>query len=316
MSQKSQSDTGQKHFAVGRGLLAAAETLNFNMNEQRPSRQMGGVSSGVGVGGGGMEGQDGSTQMSRHGGAGSHLGSTMKLFASLGLSPSDLDALVEIPEEDISVETLPQILMQLKSRKTEVAERRSMATVSSDAAFRGASWNDVQAGRMASSSLGPGSARAQPSVDFGFGSLQDMAQNQGFNLNYASGGGGGGGGASRERSYSELSHHDSYSGLDMGSSASEPVFMQRRMGSPSNGKIQDFLGVTPTMFPHVCSLCDFDVHSILVSTVQPSLFFWTNFRFFWWRRRPWWNALASLLNLADSMFLKLHNQVQVHQTTT
>lgn len=259
MSQK--SDTGQKHFAVGRGLLAAAETLNFNMNEQRPSRPMGAGPSGVGAGGGGMEGQDASAQMSRHG---SHLGSTMKLFASLGLSPSDLDALVEIPEEDISVETLPQILMQLKSRKTEVAERRSMAAVSSDAAFRGG-WNDVQTGRMGSSSLGPASARAQPSVDFGFSSLQDLPQNQGFNLNYA---GGGGGGAGRERSYSELSHHDSYSGLDMGPPPSEPVFMQRRMGSPSNGKIQDFLGVTPTMFPHVCSLCDFDVHSILVSTVQ------------------------------------------------
>lgn len=286
MSQKSQSDTGQKHFAVGRGLLAAAETLNFNMNEQRPSRQMGGVSSGVGVGGGGMEGQDGSPQMSRHSSTGSHLGSTMKLFASLGLSPSDLDALVEIPEEDISVETLPQILMQLKSRKTEVAERRSMATVSSDAAFRGGSWNDVQTGRMGSSSLGPGSARPQPSVDFGFSSLQDMAQKQGFNLNYGSAGGGA---ASRERSYSELSHRDSYGGLDMAPSTSQPVFMPRRMGSPSNGKIQDFLGVTPTMFPHVCSLCDFDVHSILVSTVQPSPFFWTNFRFLWWSRSSRWN---------------------------
>lgn len=291
MSQKSQSDTGQKHFAVGRGLLAAAETLNFNLNEQRPSRQMGGVSSGVGVGGGGLEGrgglegQDGSPQMSRHSGSGSHLGNTMKLFASLGLSPSDLDALAEIPEEDISVETLPQILMQLKSRKTEAAERRAMTSMSSDAAFRGGSWTDVQTGRMGGSSLGLGSARPQPSVDFGFGSLQDVAQNRGFNLNYGSGGGGGG--ASRDRSYSELSHHDSYGGLDMGPSTSEPVFMQRRIGSPSNGKVQDFLGVTPTMFPHVCSLCDFDVHSILVSTVQPSLFFWTNFRFFWWRRRSW-----------------------------
>lgn len=267
MSQKSQSDAGQKHFAVGRGLLAAAETLNFNLSE-RPSRQMGGGPSGVGGGGGGMEGQDGSPQMSRHGG--SHLGNTMKLFASLGLSPSDLDALAEIPEEDISVETLPQILMQLKSRKTEAAERRAMAAMSSEAAFRGGSWSDVQPGRMGGSSLGLGSARPQPSVDFGFGSLQDVAQNRGFNLNYG-GGGGGGGGASRDRSYSELSHRDSYGGLDVGPSTSEPVFMQRRIGSPSNGKVQDFLGVAPTMFPHVCSLCDFDVHSILVSTVQPSL---------------------------------------------
>ncbi|XP_041799524.1 matrin 3-like 1.2 isoform X2 [Chelmon rostratus] len=263
MSQKSQSDGGQKHFAVGRGLLAAAETLNFSMNEQRPSRQMGAVSSGVGVGGGGMEGQDVSSQMSRRGG-GSHLGNTMKLFASLGLSPSDLDALAEIPEEDISVETLPRILMQLKSRKGDAGERRVASSMSSDSAYRGGrdSWDNVHVGRMGvgGPSLGQGSSRTQASADFGYSSLQDVAPSRGYNLNYNSSGGGGG---SRERPYSELSHHDSYSRLAMGPSTSDPVFMQRRIGSPSNGKVQDFLGVMPPMFPHVCSLCDFDVHSTM-----------------------------------------------------
>ncbi|XP_039976056.1 matrin 3-like 1.2 isoform X2 [Xiphias gladius] len=260
MSQKSQSDGGQKHFAVGRGLLAAAETLNFSMNEQRSSRQMGGMSAGVGVGGGGVEGQDGGAQMSRRGG-GSNLGSTMKLFASLGLSPSDLDALAEIPEEDISVETLPHILMQLKSRKGDTGERRGASSMSSDAAYGGGrdSWDDVHIGRIDGPSLGQGSARAQPSTDFGYSSLQDVSSSRGYSLNYNSSGGGG----SRERPFSELSHHDSYGGLGMGPPSSDPVFMQRRMGSPSNGKVQDFLGVMPPMFPHVCSLCDFDVHSTM-----------------------------------------------------
>ncbi|XP_056238533.1 matrin 3-like 1.2 isoform X2 [Seriola aureovittata] len=260
MSQKSQSDGGQKHFAVGRGLLAAAETLNFSMNEQRSSRQMGGMASGVGVGGGGgVEGQDGSGQMSRRGG-GSNLGSTMKLFASLGLSPSDLDALAEIPEEDISVETLPHILMQLKNRKGDAGERRGASSMSSDAAYRGGrdSWDNVHMGRMDGPSLAQGSARTQPSTDFGYSSLQDVSSSRGYGLNYSSSGGG-----SRERPYSELSRHDSYSGLGMGPPSSDSVFMQRRMGSPSNGKVQDFLGVMPPMFPHVCSLCDFDVHSTM-----------------------------------------------------
>uniref|UniRef100_A0A3Q4HAX6 Matrin 3-like 1.1 n=1 Tax=Neolamprologus brichardi TaxID=32507 RepID=A0A3Q4HAX6_NEOBR len=245
MSQKTQADGAQKHFAVGRGLLAAAETLNFNMNEQRPNRPVG-----VGVG---MEGLDGSGQMPQCGGSTSNLGSTMKLFASLGLSPSDLDALAEIPEEEISVETLPHILRQLKSRKGEAGERR--AAMSSDAAYRGGSWEEGHVGRMGVSSLGQGSAKS--STDFGYSSLQDVSSSRGYGLNYS----GGGGGGSRERPYSELSHR---SGLGMG--PSEPVFMQRRMGSPSNGKVQDFLGVMPPMFPHVCSLCDFDVHSTMVST--------------------------------------------------
>ncbi|KAM6952748.1 matrin 3-like 1.2 isoform 2-T2 [Lycodopsis pacificus] len=260
MSQKSQSDGGQKHFAVGRGLLAAAETLNFSMNEQRSSRLMGGVASGVGVGGG-MDNQD--PQMSRRGG-GSHIGNTMKLFASLGLSPSDLDALAEIPEEDISVETLPRILMQLKSRKGDAGERRGGGTssMSSGGGYRGGREDWDHGGRMGGpSSLGPGSARVQTSADFGYSSLQDGAPSRGYGLNY---GGGGGGGGSRDRPYSELSHHDSYGGLSMGPPTSDPGFSRnRRMGPPSNGKIQDFLGVTPPMLPHVCSLCDFDVHSIM-----------------------------------------------------
>ncbi|CAJ1059358.1 matrin 3-like 1.2 isoform X1 [Xyrichtys novacula] len=265
MSQKAQSDGGEKHFAVGRGLLAAAETLNFSMNEQRSGRQMGGMASGVGVGGGGagggMEGHDSGSSMSRLGG-GSHLGSTMKLFASLGLSPSDLDALAEIPEEDISVETLPHIIRQLKSRKGDAGERRGVSSMSSEATYQGGreSWDDVTMGRMGGPSLGQGSARAQSSADFGFGSLQQDAPSRSYGLNF---GGGGSGGGSRERPYSELSHHDSYGGIGLGPSSSDPIFMPRRIGPPPHRKVQDFLGVLPPVFPHLCSLCDFDVRSIM-----------------------------------------------------
>uniref|UniRef100_UPI0037E809CE matrin 3-like 1.2 isoform X2 n=1 Tax=Semicossyphus pulcher TaxID=241346 RepID=UPI0037E809CE len=261
MSQKSQSDGGQKHFTVGRGLLAAAETLNYSMNDQRSSREMGGMASSMGVGGAGLEGQDGGSQMSRRGGGGNHLGNTMKLFASLGLSPSDLDALAEIPEEDISVETLPQILRQLKSRKGGARERPGVSSMSSEALYGGGrdSWGDLHMGRMGGPSLGQGSARAQSSADFGYSSLQDVAPGQGYSLNYGSSGGAG----SRERPYSELSHHDSYSGLGMGLPSSDPMFMQRRIAPPSHRKVQDYLGVTPPVFPHVCSLCDFDVRSIM-----------------------------------------------------
>ncbi|KAM3866932.1 matrin 3-like 1.2 [Diretmus argenteus] len=272
MSQKNPSDSGQKGFAVGRGLLAAAETLNFSMNEQRsgpPSRPMGGMVSGIGVGGGGGDGQDCNSQLSRRGGGGgSHLGSTMKLFASLGLSPADLDALAQIPEENISVETLPHILMQLKNRKGDQGDRRmaanprDLSSMSSDTSYRGGreDWDGMHVGRMGGPSMGQASARAPPTQDFGYGSMQDAPPARGYNLDYGNNSGGAG---NRDRQYSELSHHDSYGGLGMGPQSSDPVFMQRRMGSPSHGKVQDFLGVMPPMFPHVCSLCDFDVHSTM-----------------------------------------------------
>uniref|UniRef100_A0A3P9KJ51 Matrin-3 n=1 Tax=Oryzias latipes TaxID=8090 RepID=A0A3P9KJ51_ORYLA len=253
----SQSDGSQKQFSVGRGLLAAAETLNFNMNEQRSGRPMGGMSSGVGMSG--VEHPDGSPQMPRRGG-GNNLGSTMKLFASLGLSPSDLDALAEIPEDEISVETLPRILMQLKSRKGEAGERRAVSSMSSEAAFQGGrdSWEEGRMGRMGGPSMGEGPARSKPSADFGYSSMQNMPTGRGLGSSFNSGGGGRG-----DRPYPELSHQTSYGGLDMGPSQSDSIFMQRRIGSPSVGKVQDFLGVMPSMFPHVCSLCDFDVHSTM-----------------------------------------------------
>ncbi|KAM4621087.1 uncharacterized protein ACJ7VT_005514 [Polymixia lowei] len=271
MSQKN-PDGGQKGFAVGRGLLAAAETLNFSMSEQRSgpsSRPMGGMVSGMGVGGGGGgDSQDRNSQMSRRGGS-SHLGSTMKLFASLGLSPADLDALAQIPEENISVETLPHILMQLKSRKGDPGDRRmagnprDLPSMAPETSYRGGreDWDDMHMGRMGGTSMGQASARAQPSADFGYSSMQDVPSTRGYDLDYSSNNSSGAG--NRERQYSELSHHDSYGGLGMGPPPSDPVFMQRRMGSPSQGKVQDFLGVIPPMFPHVCSLCDFDVHSTM-----------------------------------------------------
>lgn len=264
MSQKSQSD--QKHFAVGRGLLAAAETLNFSLGEQQQQQQrasgwsFGGVSSGVG----GVSGAGG-------GGGGHPLSSTMKLFASLGLSPSDLDALAQIPEEDISVETLPRILNQLKTRKEEHRGGNGGGG-GGGSGTGGDSWMGAS-----SSSSGPqGSGRllhsSSSSSDFGFTSVQEVAP-RGFY--------GGGGGGGRERAFpSDMSRHDSYGGLDLAppSHASSSTY---RVGSPSNGKVQDFLGVTPAMFPHVCSLCDFDVHSVLVSRTHfllSSLFLSSHFQ--------------------------------------
>ncbi|XP_077465589.1 matrin 3-like 1.2 isoform X2 [Stigmatopora argus] len=223
-------DGTSKGFAPGRGLLAAAETLNFNMKDQRPMRQMGGGLSG------GIDDQDSGSRAPR-GGSG-HLGSTMKLFASLGLSPSDLDALAQIPEEDISVETLPQILMQLKNHK---AGRGPVSTAASDRSYRGGSWDD--GGPMGgSSSFGQS--------DFGLGSMRDSQMGRGMGLNFAADVG------NREMAVAELSQRDSYGGP-------LSTFSTRRKGSPSQGKVQDFLGAPPPRFPHVCSLCDFDVHSIM-----------------------------------------------------
>nr|XP_055033914.1 matrin 3-like 1.2 [Misgurnus anguillicaudatus] len=254
MSQKLSSDGTQKGFAIGRGLLAAAETLNFSMGEKHSdpygssSQSRSGMSSLLGG-----EGKDHDSQLPRR--AGSHLSNTMKLFASLGLSPTDLDALAQVPEENISVETLPRLIMELKNRKMEAGRRMGgdLSTRSSETSYRNdrEDWGDTQGGRMDRSG---GQSQNRSQGDIGYSSTQDTSS-RGFDmLDYGSGG-------SRDRQYSDLSR-DSYRGLGMStSSSSDDMFMQRRAGTPSNGKVQDFLGVMPLMFPHVCALCDFDVHN-------------------------------------------------------
>lgn len=49
--------------------------------------------------------------------------STMNLYATLGLSPEDVDALAQIPENEISVETLPYLIMQLKAKRAKQEEQ-------------------------------------------------------------------------------------------------------------------------------------------------------------------------------------------------
>lgn len=269
MSQRIPSDGAHKGFAVGRGLLAAAETLNFSMNDQRPhslygtsSRPSYNMSSALGSG----ENKNRDSQLPRRGGG--HVTNTMKLFNSLGLSPTDIDALAQIPEDSISIETLPQLLMQLKNRNLDASRHmggssRDLPPFSPEHSYRASrdDWEDVPAGRMGTSG-GQASARGQQ-MDYGYSSMQEGPSRGYKRIDY---GEDGSGGMSRDRQYSELSR-DRYGGQGMGSSsASDSGFMQKRMGSPSQGKVQDFLGVMPHMFPHVCSLCDFDVHSTMVST--------------------------------------------------
>ncbi|KAJ8338457.1 hypothetical protein SKAU_G00374230 [Synaphobranchus kaupii] len=264
MSQKIPSDGAHKGFAVGRGLLAAAETLNFSMNDQHPlygtsSRPSYGMSSALGSG----DSKNRDSQLHPRGGG--HVTNTMKLFDSLGLSPTDIDALAQIPEENISIETLPQLIMQLKNRKLEAGRRmgggsRDMPPLSPEHSYRASrdDWEDIPAGRMGTSG-GQVSARGQQ-MDYGYGSMQDGSSRGYKRIDY---GENSSGGMNRDRQYSELSR-DRYGGLGMGPSpASDRGFLQKRMGSPSQGKVQDFLGVMPHMFPHVCSLCDFDVHSMM-----------------------------------------------------
>lgn len=54
--------------------------------------------------------------------------SAQNVYSALGLSSEDVEALAQIPENEISVETLPFLIMQLKAKRAEKAAAAAAAT--------------------------------------------------------------------------------------------------------------------------------------------------------------------------------------------
>nr|XP_015205383.1 PREDICTED: matrin-3-like [Lepisosteus oculatus]XP_015205384.1 PREDICTED: matrin-3-like [Lepisosteus oculatus]XP_015205385.1 PREDICTED: matrin-3-like [Lepisosteus oculatus] len=308
MSQKTPSNSVHKGFTAGRGLLAAAESLNFSMSDQRShdfyppsSRPSNSMTSPLRAEG---RGQDSYPSL-RTG----NVDNAMKLFASLGLSPKDLDILAQIPEDNISVETLPRLIMQLKARKGEGSRRmndpRDLPPLLPDPPYRASrdDWNDVRHARPASS-VGESSGRSQ-AVDFSYGHAQEGQSRSFERIGYSEGG-------SRDRRYSELSQNRYGSdNQQMGTSlGSESLFMQRRTGSPSPGKVQDFHGVMPRLFPHVCSLCDFDVHSSMEWTQHINGLRHAECRRLLLQVYPDWDPQSLANRVPDALLLETTNRAE------
>ncbi|XP_041079362.1 matrin-3-like isoform X2 [Polyodon spathula] len=181
-----------------------------------------------------MQGQDACGSQS-----GKNVDKAMNLFTTLGLSPEDLDSLTHIPEDQLTVETLPKIIMQLKAQRAEeggTASKRSR--------------NDRSSSREQ-----PHRAPSKPSGVRKYGQLRKGPSRSYERLDYDEGKGG-----SSDR-YPEPSRGHYESEYNRRGPVPERSFMERRTGSPSISKIEDYHGILPKTFPHVCTLCDFYVHA-------------------------------------------------------
>ncbi|KAL0993978.1 hypothetical protein UPYG_G00116340 [Umbra pygmaea] len=67
--------------------------------------------------------EDGEGQSAAHQVSGDGAMSTSDLYSTLGLAPEDVDALAQIPENEISVETLPHLIMHLKAIRAKQEEQ-------------------------------------------------------------------------------------------------------------------------------------------------------------------------------------------------
>ncbi|KAK1161235.1 matrin-3-like isoform X3 [Acipenser oxyrinchus oxyrinchus] len=282
MSRDSSRDLTPKGVAAGYGLLAAAQALNSSVGPGRASQSGArmehfdfGTGSGLNMQGSrshyspstgsshGMaasfddqsKGQDAYASQGR-----SPLDKARSLFASLGLSAEEFEVLSNVPEEKLNVETLPRLIMQLKSQRAEErglpSRPRDNLSPPREQPYRPVrdDWDEAVCSRPDSKK----ESNAVPRV---------------FNYNY---------GQQREgpsRSYERLDYEERMGGSDRYPEPSrgryeseydrrgpapllERSFMERSTGCPSLSKIEDYHGILPSTFPHVCTLCDFDVHSI------------------------------------------------------
>lgn len=161
--------------------------------------------------------------------------STLNLYATLGLSPEDVDALAQIPENEISVETLPFLIMQLKTKRAKQEEQGEASPPrvrhQEDTGSKGHSRQDSPA------AVGPRRSNSHGDTDYRRG--------EGYRRPERTEG-------RRDSRHTRPSREKPSDSL--------PRF-------PLSYQVDDFHGVTPKVFPHTCSLCNSMSNSSKVSVV-------------------------------------------------
>ncbi|KAJ8348201.1 hypothetical protein SKAU_G00267900 [Synaphobranchus kaupii] len=170
-----------------------------------------------------LENVDESQDASPAQGSGGVQSRTLNLYAALGLSPEDVDALAQIPENEISIETLPHLIMQLKAKRAQGGGQTGTPPSKEEV------HNDQEDWEADSSDSVPlRSASKSPvhshSADYNYSKKESHEQ------------------LGHGRSRRESRHCKSFY------EGSPPKF-------PLSYMTDDFRGALPRSFPHTCSLC-------------------------------------------------------------
>ncbi|XP_067899402.1 matrin-3-like isoform X2 [Heterodontus francisci] len=190
------------------------------------------------------------------------------ILATFGLSSRDLDELSRYPEDKLTPESLPDILMQLKRKRndegTSLNYSRGDSSPREDRSFR-TSRNEWEEERRFRSNFEGRDPDAGPVVNYDHGSSRESSSRYYDRKDYEPERLRGDDFRRDDIRMSEpMYKYDSDYGK-MGPSPSrgqERSLFERKRGSPSLSNINDYHGFLPTMFPHLCSLCDVTVHSV------------------------------------------------------
>ncbi|EMP36363.1 Matrin-3 [Chelonia mydas] len=190
------------------------------------------------------------------------------ILASFGLSARDLDELSRYPEDKITPENLPQILLQLKRRRAEegpsLSYGRDGRSSTREPPYRVPrdDWEEKRHFRRDSfDDRGPS---LNPVVDYDHGS---RSQESGYydRMDYEDDRLRDGERCRDDSFYGETSHNyhkyeSEYDRMGRGPGPERSLFEKKR-GAPPNSNIEDFHGFLPKGYPHLCSICDMPVHS-------------------------------------------------------
>ncbi|XP_063784695.1 matrin-3-like isoform X2 [Pseudophryne corroboree] len=182
---------------------------------------------------------------------------TSEVLASFGLSSRDLVELSRYPAEKITPKNLPQIILDIKRKRSEDMALKNLREGPSREPLRVSSDDTRPFRRDHFNDRSPGLDKV---VDFGRGSRSEDADYR-DRLVFE------GRLRERERLREERFRYDaSYHKVDdykrMGFSRSQERSMHEKIrGMPSNRNIDDFHGVPPKGFPYLCSLCDIEIIS-------------------------------------------------------
>ncbi|XP_021474445.2 matrin-3 [Oncorhynchus mykiss] len=170
--------------------------------------------------------EDSEAHSSAHQGSGDGAMSTMNLYATLGLSPEDVDALAQIPENEISVETLPYLIMKLKASRAK-QEEQGQASPKGDSCQE-----DTDDGDLSKRDSPPAVPRRS---------------NSHIDTDYR-----------RDTDYSRPGRRPQRTEARRGSRHNRPPIEKpsdSQQKIPFSYQVDDFHGVVPKVYPHTCSLC-------------------------------------------------------------
>uniref|UniRef100_A0A673WSY5 Si:ch211-271b14.1 n=1 Tax=Salmo trutta TaxID=8032 RepID=A0A673WSY5_SALTR len=166
--------------------------------------------------------EDSEGHSSAHQGSGDGAMSTMNLYATLGLSPEDVDALAQIPENEISVETLPYLIMKLKAKRAK-QEEQGEASPKTDS--RQEDTDDGDLSKQDSPPEVPRRSNSHCDTDYRRAEIHSRP----------------------ERTESRRGSRHTRPSMEKPSDSQQKI--------PFSYQVDDFHGVVPKVYPHTCSLC-------------------------------------------------------------